>query len=89
MDVMYPGGGGGFGSRYQELYILDRVLEQLTRPSMPGAGLPAAVRQELHQLGLMFGRTTRREELIARVWGRKRPLLRELDCDSDPMPPCA
>jgi hypothetical protein len=87
---MYPGGGGSFGSRWQELYLLDRVLEQLTRPSLPGAGLPSAVRQELHQLGLTIGRTARRQELIERVWGRKRPLLRGLDAsEGDPMPPCA
>jgi hypothetical protein len=72
-----------------ELYLMDRVLAQLTRPSVPGAGLPPAVRQDLHQLGLSFRRTPRREELIARVWGRKRPLLAQLEADDDPMPPCA
>jgi hypothetical protein len=33
-------------------------------------------------------RAVRREELIAEVWGRKRPLLRLLQ-DDDPVPPCA
>ena len=84
---MYSG-GGSFGSPWHELYRLDRVLAQLTRPAIPGAGVPAAVRDQLRALGLPVPGSVDREELIAQVWGRKRPLLRQLDYD-DPIPPCA
>ena len=85
---MYPGDRGSFGSPWHELYRLDRVLAQLTRPAAPGAVVPAAVRDQLRALGVPFHRAVGREELIAEVWGRKRPLLRHLDGD-DPFPPCA
>jgi hypothetical protein len=85
---MYSGDSGAFGSPWHELYRLDRVLDQLTRPSFPGAGVPAAIRDQLRELGVPFHRAVGREELIAEVWGRKRPLLRQLH-DDDPVPPCA
>jgi hypothetical protein len=78
-----------FDSRRQELYRLDRVLTQLARPVRPGVDIPDALWVELRVLGLPVERITRREPLIQRVWGRKRPLMRELVCDDDPMPPCA
>jgi len=85
---MYSGDSGSFGTPRHELYRLDRVLAQLTRPAMPGADVPAAVRDQLRALGLTMPGSVDREELIAQVWGRKRPLLRQLD-DDDPVPPCA
>jgi len=85
---MYSGDSGSFGTPRHELYRLDRVLAQLTRPAMPGADVPAAVRDQLRALGLTMPSSVDREELIAQVWGRKRPLLRQLD-DDDPVPPCA
>jgi hypothetical protein len=33
--------------------------------------------------------TVQREELIAQLWGRKRPLMRQLYGLDDPTPPCA
>lgn len=88
---MYAGAGGSdlFGSRWQELHLLDQVLNQLTRPSPVGAALPAAVRDQLRMLGVHIGRKARREELIAELWGRKRPLVRQLYAFDDPTPPCA
>jgi len=83
---MYSGDSGSFGTPRHELYRLDRVLAQLTRPAMPGADVPAAVRDQLRALGLTMPSSVDREELIAQVWGRKRPLLRQLD-DDDPVPP--
>ena len=85
---MYSGNSRAFGSPWLELHCLDRVLAQLTRPAMPGAAVPAAVRDQLRALGLHMPGSVDREELIAQVWGRKRPLLRQLD-DDDPIPPCA
>lgn len=80
---------GTLGARWQELGELDRVLGMLTRPSPVGAGLPSALREDLRELGVRLGRTTRRETLIERVWSRKRPLMRQLHALDDPLPPCA
>ena len=88
---MYAGAGGRdlFGSRWQELHLLDQLLDQLTRPAPVGAALPGNVRDQLKMLGLRLGRSPRREALIAELWGRKRPLMRQLYTLDDPTPPCA
>jgi len=86
---MYSGGGEAFGSPWHELYRLDRVLAQLTRPAVAGAGVPPAVRDQLRALGVGLHRSVRRDQLIAEVWGRKRPLLRRLYDGDDTVPPCA
>jgi hypothetical protein len=86
---MYAGGNDTFGSPWVQLHHLDRLLAQLTKPAVPGTGLPPSVREQLHALGLPTRGTVRREELIEHVWGRKRPLLRQLESDDDPIPPCA
>ncbi|TME08139.1 MAG: hypothetical protein E6I69_06200 [Chloroflexi bacterium] len=89
MELMYPGGGGGgFGAQWVELNHLDRILAQLTRPQLAGSGVPPAVEDDLESIGLSAYRTGRKE-LVQRVWGRKRPLLRSLEPDDDPIPPCA
>jgi hypothetical protein len=86
---MHSGGGGAFGSPWHEICRLDRILAQLTRPSLEGSGLSPALRDQLRDLGLPLRRAARREELIAEVWGRKRPLLRRLDTSDDTPPACA
>jgi hypothetical protein len=86
---MYSGDNGAFGSPWHELYSLDRVLAQLTRPAISGAGVSATVRHQLRTLGVPVHRSNGREELIAQVWGRKRPLLRQLHDYDDLVPPCA
>ena len=86
---MYSGDSSAFGSPWHELYRLDRVLAQLTRPAVSGARVPVALRDQLRALGVPFHRAVSREELIAEVWGRKRPLLRQLRDDDDPVLPCA
>lgn len=79
---------GTMGARW-ELGELDRVLGMLTRPSSMGAGLPTTLREDLLQLGVRLGRSTRREKLVELVWSRKRPLMRQLGALDDPLPPCA
>jgi hypothetical protein len=86
---MYSGNSSAFGSPWHELYRLDRVLAQLTRPDVPGAGVPAAVGDQLRALGVPVHRAVGREQLIAEVWGRKRPLMRQLHDYDDPAPLCA
>lgn len=86
---MYSGDSGAFGSPWHELYSLDRVLAQLTRPAVQGAGVPATVGDQLRALGVPFHLEVDREQLIAEVWGRKRPLLRQLHDSDDPAPLCA
>lgn len=86
---MYSGGNDLFGSPWHELYRLDRLLAQLTKPAVPGTAVPAGVRDQLRELGVPLSRSFRREQLIAEVWGRKRPLLRQLRDYDDSIPPCA
>jgi hypothetical protein len=82
-------GWGTFGSQWQELSELDRVLNLLARPARLGSGVPRSVRTELRGLGLEPGPSAERKDLIERVWSLKRPLLRELGAFEDPLPPCA
>jgi hypothetical protein len=86
---MYSGGNDVFGSPWRELYRLDRLLAQLTKPAIAGAGEPPGVRGQLLELGVPLNRSFGREEMIVEVWGRKRPLLRQLHDFDDPMLPCA
>ena len=88
---MQAGAGGRdiFGSRWRELRLLDQALGQLTRPAPAGSGLPATLRDQLRTLGMHVGRSPQRHELIAQLWGRKRPLMRQLYELDDPTPPCA
>lgn len=82
-------GWGRLGSQGHELNELDRVLDLLARPARLGSAVPPSVRSRLHGLGLDLGRSAQRKELIERVWGLKRPLLRQLGAFDDPLPPCA
>jgi hypothetical protein len=86
---MYAGGRDMFGSGWHQLHVLDHLISELTKPSLPEATLAESVSAQLRALGLALDRSPRREELVAELWGRKRPLLRQLDAFDDPMPPCA
>ena len=57
------------------LVHLGRMLEQVARPHGCDEILPAEVRAGLWQLGVPCGELTTREELIPRLWARKRNLL--------------
>jgi hypothetical protein len=86
---MYAGGRDVSGSRWYELHRLDQLIDQLTRPSLPEAILSWRVEEQLRALGVAVGRSSRREDLIAELWGRKRPLMQQLRALDEPTRPCA
>ena len=54
---------------------LGEMLSKIARPHDTHDPLPAEVRAGLWQLGLPCGELTPREEVIARLWARKRSLM--------------
>ena len=54
---------------------LGEMLSKIARPHRADDELPLEVRANLCQLGFPCGELTTREELIARLWARKRSLL--------------
>ena len=55
---------------------LGEMLSMLARPySVEDDGLPLEVRSGLSQIGFACGELTTREELIGRLWARKRMLM--------------
>ncbi len=59
----------------QMLVSLGRVLEQVARPYSCNEALPVGLQDTLWQLGFPCDERTPREELIPRLWARKRSLL--------------
>ena len=57
------------------LHQLGRLLSQVARPYDCDDILPEDVRTSLWQLGFACNELTPREELIARLWARKRKLM--------------
>lgn len=74
-----------------ELRRVELVLTQLARPVIDEDSVGAATRDALLQLGICVGGEASRRDLIERVWGRKRALLRQLGgaLDWGPMQPVA
>ena len=63
-------------SEHERMVVtLGRVLEQIARPHRCEEALPAEIRAALWQLGFPCSEMTPREELIPRLWARKRSLL--------------
>ena len=54
------------------LVKLGQILDQVARPHPCDEGLPADVRATLWQLGVQCDELTPREELVLRLWARKR-----------------
>jgi len=57
------------------LFQLGDVLAKVARPYRCDAEIPVDVRAQLWQLGLPCTELTPREELVARLWAKKRSLL--------------
>ena len=58
----------------EALYRVGQMLAQIARPYRVDESLPIDVRTNLWQLGFACNEMTPREELIARLWARKRSL---------------
>jgi hypothetical protein len=61
--------------RERMLVTLGYILERVARPHGCDEALPVEVQAGLWQLGFPCSGTTPREELIPRLWARKRSLL--------------
>ena len=63
-------------SEHERILVrLGRLLDQLARPHRCEDVLPVDVQASLWQLGFPCSDVTPREELIPRLWARKRSLL--------------
>ncbi len=63
-------------SEHERLLIrLGRILDQVARPHPFDEAVPVEVHASLWQLGVPCDELTTREELITRLWARKRSLL--------------
>jgi hypothetical protein len=58
----------------EALCRVGQILAQIARPYRVDESLPIDVRTNLWQLGFACNEMTPREELIARLWARKRSL---------------
>ena len=63
------------GEHETMLIRVGRLLDQLARPHRCEESLPVEVQSMLWQLGCPCSDFTTREELIPRLWARKRSLL--------------
>jgi hypothetical protein len=74
-----------------ELQRVDRVLSELARPVLDDYCMAPATRYALMQLGICVGGDASRRDLVERVWGRKRALLRQMSAigDLSPLQPVA
>jgi hypothetical protein len=63
-------------SEHERMLVrLGRLLELIARPHPCNDVLPVEVQANLWQLGVQCNELTPREELIPRLWARKRSLL--------------
>jgi hypothetical protein len=79
------------GSSAFELRRLDRVLSDLARPALVEDSMATSTREALLQMGICVGGDASRRDLIERLWGRKRSLLRQMSSlgDRGPSQPVA
>jgi hypothetical protein len=60
------------------LHRLDLILAELARPALDADTIGPPTRERLAGLGIAIGGTPRRQELIQRVWARKRGLMHSI-----------
>ena len=59
-----------------ELRRVDSILSELARPSLAGDSISPSTRAAMLQVGIVVSGSASRKDLIDRLWGRKRTLLR-------------
>jgi hypothetical protein len=79
------------GSAAVELKRVDRILSELARPTLDDEPIPSSTRAAMVQVGIVVSGPASRKDLIERLWGRKRTLLRQVGSlgDGGPMQPVA
>jgi hypothetical protein len=63
-------------SRIGELRRVDRILSELARPTLDDESISPSTRAAMVQVGIVVSGRASRKDLIERLWGRKRTLLR-------------
>jgi hypothetical protein len=66
------------GTSAFELRRLDRAISDLARPALDENWMPQSTRDALLQLGICVGGDASRRDIIERLWGRKRSILRQM-----------
>ena len=79
------------GSNAMELRRVDRVISELARPILDEDSMSLSTREALLLLGICIAGDASRRDLIERLWGRKRSLLRQMSAVAGwgPMQPVA
>lgn len=79
------------GSGAVELRRVDRILSELARPTLDDESISPSTRAAMLQVGIVVSGRASRKDLIERLWGRKRSLLRQVGALGDwgPMQPVA
>jgi siroheme synthase (precorrin-2 oxidase/ferrochelatase) len=79
------------GSSVVELRRVDRILSELARPTLNDESISPSTRAAMVQVGIVVSGRASRKDLIERLWGRKRTLLRQVGSLGDwgPMQPVA
>lgn len=74
-----------------ELRRLDCILSELARPTLDVESISPSTRAAMVQVGIVVSGQASRKDLVERLWGRKRTLLRLVVSLSDrgPMQPVA
>ena len=79
------------GSGVIELRRVDRILTDLARPTLDDQSISTATRAAMVHVGIVVSGHASRKDLIERLWGRKRTLLRQVRAHGDwgPLQPVA
>ena len=74
-----------------ELRRVDRILSELTRPSLDQESISPQTRAAMVEVGIVVSGRASRKDLVERLWSRKRSLLRQVGSLGDwgPMQPVA
>jgi hypothetical protein len=79
------------GTTVVELRRVDRILSELTRPTLDEDSITPQTRAAMVQVGIVVSGLASRKDLIQSLWGRKRLLLQQVGSLGDwgPMQPVA